>query len=103
MTVYTSPPSTGALSKIQTTTSESRLQMVTLVDFVDLWTSLLTPVKKHTACLSQVHLSGLNHRRGNIVALGFTEKCLMLFIRLKGQFSQITKNSLAPSGMKPCR
>lgn len=33
--VSTSPPSTGALSKIQTT-AESGLQMVTAVDLVDL-------------------------------------------------------------------
>lgn len=63
-------------------------------------------LKKHTACLSSVHLSGLNHRRGNIVGSGFTEKCLMLFIRLKGQFTQITKKhifSLTATSMKPCR
>lgn len=83
-----SPPSRGALSRIQTTTSESRLRMIRLVEFVNLWTSLLTPVKKHTACLSSTHLSGLNYRRGNTVGLGFTEKCLILFIRLKGQLAQ---------------
>lgn len=87
--VYMSPLSTGAVSKSQTT-SEHRHQMVTVVGFTDLWTSILT-LTKRTACLSSIHISSLNHRRENIVGLRFTGKCFRLFIRLKGQFSHITK------------
>lgn len=56
--------------------------------------SSLSLLKKYRACLSSVKLSDLNHTRGNIFCLGFTGKCLMLFLRSKGQFTRKAKGCI---------